>query len=722
MATRRAQNARSVNRRILRTAHRNVQLLNLLVENEASQEFPIHSDVENGFDHHTQFLTEDDVLENEVETAETFFQLENDGCVDGAEFGDVDRHRCASVDSNEESLIGLEWQDVEDVFCVDENTNIAVEQSLSFREQLASWAVLPGVFHVHVNQLLSILRSHPCHSDLPKDVRTLLKTPRKVHVQKMHPGEYFGFGILSGLSNVLSLAVHFESLSIEILINVDGLPIFSNSTSKQLWVILGLVRGINGLEKIPFIIAIYFGLEKPVGGPNSFLRGMVDELKDLIEKGFSFAGYHFTIKRIIFVCDAPARAFITGVKYHSGFSSCSKCITVGETVVSASEIRRLVSPRGRRVFPCTSAALRTNQSFRDRYDIDHHNYYSCIEELETVDMVLDVPVDPMHLVDEGAGKKLFMTIMEDTDYKISPYNVRRVNEDMSSLSKFTPREFARRSRPFSHNLKSTEWSQALKYTCPVIFRNRLSQERYEHMLTLHVAVKILSSERFCIQFNAYAKSLLQVFVENASRLYGKTFITYNIHNLVHLAEDVMMFGPLYSFSAYVFENKLGTIKRLLRKSEKPLEQIIKRLAELQQNSSPNVSTSDSKFHFRVEHKNGPLLPLFINGSKQFGIVEYKKFTLTLKDGDNCVLLHERVVVKIENIVELSCKPFIIGRNFRNLKNLYPHPFDSTDFDIFQCSDLSDELRYWPLEFVQFKMYLMPLSGLQSFAAFPLENL
>ena len=241
------------------------------------------------------------------------------------------------------------------------------------------------------------------------------------------------------------------------------------------------------------------------------------------------------------------------------------------------------------------------------------------------------------------------------------------------------------------------------------------------MLTLHVAVKILSSERFCIQFNAYAKSLLQVFAENASRLYGKTFITYNIHNLVHLAEDVMMFGPLYSFSAYLFENRPGTIKRLLRKSEKPLKQIIKGLAELQQNSSPNVSTSDSKFHFRVEHKNGPLLPLFINGSKQFGIVEYKKFTLTLKDGDNCVLLHERVVVKIENIVELSCKPFIIGKNFRNLKNLYPHPFDSTDFDIFQCSDLSDELRYWPLEFVQFKMYLMPLSGLQSFAAFPLEN-
>ncbi len=724
MATKRKQYERNENRRILRAANRNVELLNFSVEEDVSQRFP---ETERTVDDPFQIEVEHAILEYDVASDDLFPQEENDvHSDDETEFGGIGVHSSTDVDSSDESLISLDWDDIDDidVCVVDKVVDFPVEQPHSFREQLASWAVLPGVCHVHVNKLLTILRSHPCHSNLPTDVRTLLKTPRKVNVQKMHPGEYFGFGILVGLQSVLSIVVdQLKSLSIEIVINVDGLPIFSNSTSKQLWVILGLIRGIKGVEKIPFIIAIYFGLQKPVGGPNSFLRGMVDELKDLIEKGFSFGGYDFTIKRIIFVCDSPARAFITGVKYHSGFSSCTKCVTVGETVITDSEMRRFVSPRGRRVFPCTTATLRTNESFRERHDEAHHNYYSCIEELETVDMVLDVPVDPMHLVDEGAGKKLFLTIMEDSDYKISPYNVRRVNEEMSLLSTFTPREFARRSRPYSSNFKSTEWSQSLKYTCPVVFRNRLSQERYEHMLTLHVAVKILSSERFCYTFNAYAKDLLQVFVENGARLYGKSFITYNIHNLVHVADDVMMFGPLNSFSAYVFENKLGIIKRLLRKSEKPLEQIVKRLAELQQNSNPiNVSSLESKFRFRAEHRKGPLLPLFIDGSKQFSIVEYKNFTLTAKDGDNCVLLNDSVVVKIANIVELSCKPFIIGRYFRHLKNLYPHPFDSTDFDIFQCSDLSDELLYWPLEFVRFKMYLMPLSGLQSFAAYPIENL
>lgn len=721
---------RTFDRRIKRAADRNVQSLNLLVSNEITDRSRSISNNESDFDGHISTFVDTDHEGLEHEDNSQLMSVEgNEFESDVTEFGGFGRRRSSSVDSNDEPLESLDWDDnVNDVFFVSDDSDVfLVETPLSFREQLASWAVLPGVFHVHVNKLLAILKTHPCHSDLPSDVRSLLKTPRKIAIKKMPPGEYFSFGVLAGLRTVLSFisfppATESESIYIEIAINVDGLPIFSNSSNKQLWVILGLVRNVKGVEKIPFIIAIYFGLEKPVGGPNTFLQGMVDELKILIDDGFSFAGHQFKISRIIFVCDSPARAFITGVKYHSGYSSCPKCVTVGETAVSANEIRRLIAPKGRRVFPCTAAARRTNESFRERHDEDHHNYYSCIEELPIVDMVLDVPVDPMHLVDEGAAKKLFLTYMEDSDFKISPYNVRRVNEDMTALAEFTPRDFARRSRPYSRNFKCTEWSQAIRYTGPVVFRNRLSPERYAHLLTLHIAVKILSSERFCVRYNDYAKSLLNVFVQNAALLYGKAFISFNIHNLVHLADDVMMFGPLNCFSAYVFENKLGIIKRLLRKSEKPLQQIVKRLAELEENGSHAANCGKPIFRFRSEHRDGPLPASLINCNKQFRIVDYGNFTLTIKSGDNCVLLDEKIVVIIENIVEVSCKPMLIGRSFRSLKNLYPHPFDSTDFDIFQCSELSGELQYWPIELILFKMYLMPLPGLDSYAAYPLENL
>lgn len=45
-------------------------------------------------------------------------------------------------------------------------------------------------------------------------------------------------------------------------------------------------------------------------------------------------------------------------------------------------------------------------------------------------MVNDFPVNPMHLVHEGAAPKLIMLFMEDSDFKISPFSVGRVNENM----------------------------------------------------------------------------------------------------------------------------------------------------------------------------------------------------------------------------------------------------------------------------------------------------
>lgn len=310
-----------------------------------------------------------------------------------------------------------------------------------------------------------------------------------------------------------------------------------------------MIRGIAGLEKTPFVIGIYYGLEKPIGGPNTFLRAFIDDMKILLENGFFHCDRMFSIKAIIFVCDSPARAFVSGVKYHSGKSSCSKCTTTGITAFKPSEIRRLVRPKGRVVFPYLAAPLRDDESFRQREDPDHHNYYSIVEELVSVDMVYDFPVDPMHLVHEGTVRKLIMTLMEESDFKISPYSVRRVNKEMTALSKFTPRDFARRAREFSSQMKATEWAQAIGYTAPDVFRNRLSPERYAYLLSLHVAIKILTSRRLCFIHNGYAKDLLKVFVQNASLLYGDAFVTFNIHNLIHLADDVMRFGPIYSFSA-----------------------------------------------------------------------------------------------------------------------------------------------------------------------------
>lgn len=49
---------------------------------------------------------------------------------------------------------------------------------------------------------------------------------------------------------------------------------------------------------------------------------------------------------------------------------------------------------------------------------------------------------------------------------------------------------------------------------------------------------------------------------------------------MHLVDDTREFGSLNNFNAFCFENYLQKIKNMLRKSEKPLEQLIKRVNEL----------------------------------------------------------------------------------------------------------------------------------------------
>ena len=56
-------------------------------------------------------------------------------------------------------------------------------------------------------------------------------------------------------------------------------------------------------------------------------------------------------------------------------------------------------------------------------------------------------------------------------------------------------------------------------------------------------------------------------------------MTYNIHNLLHLASDAWKYGALDDFNAIKFENHITYIKRLIRKFHQPLQQIQRRLAE-----------------------------------------------------------------------------------------------------------------------------------------------
>lgn len=93
------------------------------------------------------------------------------------------------------------------------------------------------------------------------------------------------------------------------------------------------------------------------------------------------------------VYDAPARAFITYTKSHSGYFNCNKCTQEGKYINFV-------------IFPETFT-LRSDKSFRSKEQEEHHIGASVLEKLD-IDMVNQIALDYMHLVCLGVMKRLLL--------------------------------------------------------------------------------------------------------------------------------------------------------------------------------------------------------------------------------------------------------------------------------------------------------------------------
>ena len=86
---------------------------------------------------------------------------------------------------------------------------------------------------------------------------------------------------------------------------------------------------MNGHCRDPFVVGLYYGNDKPAD-VSDFLAEFVEEASFLSENGLTVGDEVYTVKIHSFVCDAPARALVKGIKDHSGYDACEKCMEHGE--------------------------------------------------------------------------------------------------------------------------------------------------------------------------------------------------------------------------------------------------------------------------------------------------------------------------------------------------------------------------------------------------------
>jgi len=575
-----------------------------------------------------------------------------------------------------------------------------------FKNDIAVWALSYNINHNACNALMKILRQHTS-CNFPKDVRTLLGTPRQVNVIDACGGEYFYIG----LNNVIKkMFLKSHEQYINLLINIDGLPL-SKSSHASLWPILCS----NTRNKDVYLIGAYFGNKKPQDS-NTFLQPLVNELISL-SNGYIYENNVIKVKLSGLICDAPAKSFVLCTKGHTGFYSCTKCTIKGKYL------------NGRICFPNTSYSLRTDDLFAINGYKNFQTGYSIVNNIPGFLPITNTPLDYMHLLCLGVVKKLILLWMKGPlSVRLSPRLIKKISYLLIMLRNTTPNDFVRKPRCIQDvkQWKAVEFRNFLLYTGPIVLKYSLKKDLYHHFLLLHVATTILIRPDLCkTEFINYAEALLKTFVLLFEILYGKKFISHNVHNLLHLCSDVRIYGCLDNFSAFRFENYMMSIKKLLKKKEKPLQQLMKRFSE-QENFEfllPQSNyTNESLYSLKYLHNNG-LIPDCINFQSQYLQLSTLKFNIHCKSNNNrCYLLKNGCYVDILNIVQNKKNIFVIGKKLTYISNVYELPCKSSELGIQVMMINCDEIFSYPITDVLCKVWKIPFANKPNiFAVFPLNH-
>lgn len=231
----------------------------------------------------------------------------------------------------------------------------------------------------------------------------------------------------------------------------------------------------------------------------------------------------------------------------------------------------------------------------------------------------------------------------------------------------------------------------------------LPDNEYNHFLKLFIAVRLCSSNTYK-QYHFLASKLFNLYVKEYEYIYGRNAIGSNVHNLIHVVEDMQFcnVGNLIDISTYKFENTLRLIGLRMKHSNRPLEQVVCRLIE------KDKVQSDFKFNVM---QSTHFTPNFFREFKHENRLLYKKIEIKpgviLSNGkSNCndawFMTTTDDIVKFEYADK--CSELLYGFKIKEKNAFFEHPVKSTKIGIYQCSEqLESTLKSFSIDNIQAKM-------------------
>lgn len=116
---------------------------------------------------------------------------------------------------------------------------IPTNSNKSSIEMLQEWAIVHNITKRAISDLLKILIALGLNW-LPKDARTLLRSPINVEIKSIANGSYWHNGLAKNLMRIFHNLD--RNLELALNLNIDGIPLH-NSSKKEFWPILANFHG-----------------------------------------------------------------------------------------------------------------------------------------------------------------------------------------------------------------------------------------------------------------------------------------------------------------------------------------------------------------------------------------------------------------------------------------------------------------------------------------------
>lgn len=548
-------------------------------------------------------------------------------------------------------------------------------KNLSLSDKLRSLIVKYKVSHNFCNSLLEILKSEGL--DVPKDVRTLLKTPKNHEIVDISGGSYIHFGLRNMLVPFLikhNAHVYIKSCVLKIGINIDGLPI-ARSSKSQLWPILISIINFKELPNNVIPIGMFHGFQKPLS-IEEFLNPFIIDVLDVLDNGLNVNDTLFKLEISNITCDAPAKAFLLNVKGHNAYFGCTSCIEEGMFI------------EHRMTYPGINAPLRTNENFRKKTDEDYHKGDSPLIRLP-INITEIVVLDYMHNICLGVVKKLIeFWVKGNKEVRLEKTKLQKINNELKNLKSYVPAELCRLPRALDdiEYYKATELRTFLLYSGQIVLKSNIKKKFYSHFLLLVYAIRILICDETCCKYNELASQFLKQFVNDYSTLYGSHYISYNVHSLIHLPMFVLHHGPLDNFSCFKYENYLHDIKKSIKSIKYPLQEIYNRIIEKYKMLN--------EFPFQLSRQHPTLLNEIVHKTPQYFksndslfakiILPFSNILInSIKEKDRHLILTDGSLVSVQYIVQAQNKSVdIIVKRFLNCSELNANPLSSMQVGVY----------------------------------------